>query len=147
MMTGDLANVPPPSAQRRRKDNTMNRNMIIAWNDENQNEKSITIDTSYDLMNHRIHADISLRGEDVVRYHSTISLDSDDWMENEKTYAEMLLALVLHEIQELGSLPIADEIDPAIVRVGDALSKMMPYWLNQKKPWDIDEDELELGPR
>jgi len=102
----------------------MNKNFTMTWK-ENGTEKIISFDFSYDYAKHVLKADVSLRGDSEVLYHSSNHLQSDAWMKDKTNIKQTLIEMVVENIKELNTLPVAEEIDPEILEVAYLMGKVL----------------------
>jgi hypothetical protein len=140
-------NVSAPPAQTRRKDSTMNKIFTMIWK-ENGTEKSISFDFSYDFAKHILKADVKLKGDSEVLYHSSNHLQSDAWLKDKKNIKQTLIEMVVQNIKELNTLPVAEEIDPEILEtaylVGKVLIRKEEELESFNIPWYHSDDCVDL---
>ncbi len=98
----------------------MIKNFSLNWND-GKGEKSIRFDFGYDYETCLLKADITLNGESQIAYNSQHQLPNDEWLANKYFFYHTLMNMVIENLIQLDSLPVANEIDPRILSVSNAL--------------------------
>jgi hypothetical protein len=142
MNGSEKANALSLSALRRRKEIIMNKTITLSWTAD-QGKKSIHFDFGYDALKRIIEVEIIFCGERELKYKSSYSQNSDEWLESIENVQKTQMDIISAEMKSLKQLPVYDEIDPIIKQVTDTLTEALEVASTDELPWMLPEEYLQ----
>ncbi len=89
-----------------------------------------------------IEVEITFCGERELKYKSSYSQNSDEWLESIENVQKTQMDIISAEMKNLKQLPVY-KIDPIIVQATDTLAEALEVTSTDELPWMLPEEYLQ----